>query len=239
VLYRPAAKPSERVDTGNARPSDRLCRTVVLVSVVMTFLTCGPVAPREHPWRSIFNGQDLDGWEHVGPGRFVLENGMLRTEGGMGLLWYTRETFGHIAIRVVYRNPGGVNSGVFIRIPERLTEPWLAVHRGYEVQIDDRADDHHRTGVLYSFTRAAAKPVRADDDDDWNTMEIALDGDRTMVHVNGAMVTDYREGQAVPPKKEPWEPDRGPRPTAGYIGLQNHGSEDVVFFREVSVRPLQ
>ena len=28
------------------------------------------------------------------------------------------------------------------------------------------------------------------------------------------------------------------RPLAGYIGLQNHDPGDVVFFKEVSVRPL-
>jgi hypothetical protein len=154
----------------------------------------------------------------------------------MGLLWYTREVFGDIVIRVVYRNPDGANSGVFIRIPEKPTEPWLAVNRGYEVQIDDRADEYHMTGVLYSFTRAVVKPARPDE---WNTMEITLDGDRTTVHINGVRVTDYREGQSVPPKKEPWEPNRGPRPGAGYIGLQNHGNQDIAFFREVSVRSLR
>ena len=52
-------------------------------------------------WRPLFDGKTLDGWEHVGPGRFVVENGALRTEGGMGLLWYTREKFGDATIRVV------------------------------------------------------------------------------------------------------------------------------------------
>ena len=41
-------------------------------------------------WQPLFNGKDLDGWQHVGPGRFVIENGVLKTEGGMGLLWYTK-----------------------------------------------------------------------------------------------------------------------------------------------------
>ncbi|MCI0548879.1 MAG: DUF1080 domain-containing protein, partial [Candidatus Rokubacteria bacterium] len=122
------------------------------------------------------------------------------------------------------------------RIPEKPTEPWMPVNRGYEVQIDDRADDHHSTGVLYSLTRAAARPGRADE---WNTMEITLEGERTIVHVNGVLVTDYREGQPVPAKKEEWEPDRGPRPARGYIGLQNHDDEEVVYFREVSVRRLR
>jgi hypothetical protein len=70
-------------------------------------------------------------------------------------------------------------------------------------------------------------------------MEITLDRDRTIVAINGAQITDYREGQPVPPKKEEWEPERGPRPLSGYIGLQNHSDEDIVYFREVSVRPLR
>ena len=185
--------------------------------------------------RALFNGRDLDGWEHVGPGRFVVEEGLLKTEGGMGLLWYTREQFSDAVLRIVYRNPGGRNSGVFIRIPEKPTEPWMPVHRGYEVQIDDRRDDQHVTGVLYSLTTAAARPFLADE---WNTMDVTLDGDRTLVHINGTLVTDYHEGQAVPPRVKDYEPERGPRPRRGYMGLQNHSSEDVVYFREVSVRAL-
>jgi hypothetical protein len=51
-------------------------------------------------------------------------------------------------------------------------------------------------------------------------------------------VTDYTEGQAVPPKRKWYEPDRGPRPAEGYVGLQNHGHDEVVYFKEISVRPL-
>jgi len=69
-------------------------------------------------------------------------------------------------------------------------------------------------------------------------MEITLDGARTVVFVNGTKVTDYVEGQPVPPKVQSYEPDRGPRPAEGYIGLQNHSDKDVVWFKEVSVRPL-
>lgn len=190
-------------------------------------------------WRPLFNGKDLGGWNHVGPGRFVIENGVLRTEGGMGLLWYEREKIGDATIRVVYRTqPGGAgnsgagNSGVFIRIPDEPTEPWMPVNKGYEVQIDASGDDYHCTGVLYSFTKARAKP----DLREWNTMEITLDGDRTVIVVNGVTVTDFREGDAVPPRAKPYEPERGPRPRSGYLGLQNHDDKDVVLFREISVR---
>jgi len=189
-------------------------------------------------WKPLWNGRDLAGWEHVGPGRFVVEDGVLKTEGGMGLLWYAREKLQDAVLRVEYRNPGGANAGVFIRIPEAPTDPWMPVHRGYEVQIYDRpdTDEHHCTGVLYSLTRAAARPARPDE---WNVMEITLAGTRTVVDVNGVRVTDYTEGDPVPPKVKSYEPERGPRPAAGYIGLQNHGAKDVVYFRDVRVRPLR
>ena len=43
----------------------------------------------------------------------------------------------------------------------------------------------------------------------------------------------------VPAKKFDFEPNRGPRPESGYIGIQNHSDADVVFFKEVSVKPLK
>jgi hypothetical protein len=52
-------------------------------------------------------------------------------------------------------------------------------------------------------------------------------------------VTDYREGEPVPERKFDFEPYPGRRPDFGYFGLQNHGDEDVVYFKEVSVRPLK
>ena len=67
-------------------------------------------------------------------------------------------------------------------------------------------------------------------------MQINLDGDRTLIRVNNILVTDYTEGDPVPAKKEWYEPDRGPRPVSGFIGIQNHGAEDTVYFREISVR---
>lgn len=189
-------------------------------------------------WKPLFNGKNLDGWKHVGPGEVVVENGTLKTVGGMGLLWYTGEKIGNAVIKVVYRAPddnGGGNSGIFIRIPEAPTEPWMPVNKGYEVQIDDSDDDWHRTGVLYSFTKTLAQPKTQE----WNTMEIRLDGEHTVVTVNGTKVTDYREGGPVPEKKQKSEPDRGKRAASGYIGVQNHNDKDIVYFKEISVKKLK
>jgi hypothetical protein len=93
-----------------------------------------PREPDASPgWRPLFDGKGLDGWEHVGPGRFVVEDGMLRTEGSMGLLWYAREKLGDCTLRVVYRTAGPrANSGVYIRIVDRPQDDRDVVHHDHE-----------------------------------------------------------------------------------------------------------
>lgn len=189
-------------------------------------------------WKQIYNGKDFTGWEHVGPGKFLIENGLLKTEGGMGLLWYTKQKLGNCKIRVVWKlGTEKSNGGTFIRIPTEPREEWMPVHYGYEVQVDNSEDDWHYTGVLYSLTKAMAKAGKPAGE--WNTTEITLDGTRTIVHVNGVKVTDYIEGQDVPARTKDYEPYRGPRPEYGYIGLQNHSEQDLVYYKEVAVKPLK
>ncbi|MDP4214260.1 MAG: DUF1080 domain-containing protein [Bacteroidota bacterium] len=190
----------------------------------------------------LFNGKDLSGWKHVGPGSMTVEDGLIRGRGGMGLLYWAGQKFGHCVFRVVYKmKDENDNSGVFIRIPIEPREEWMPVFYGYEVQIDNKPelsneDEYHITGTLYSLTKPLAKPGKPGPE--WNTMEITIDGKRTIVYVNGQKVTDYREGEPVPERKFDFEPYRGPRPESGYFGLQNHSDKDIVYFKEVSVRPL-
>lgn len=194
-------------------------------------------------WRPLFNGKDLAGWKHVGKGSMLVEKGLIHGKGGMGLLYYTKEKFGNCTLRVVYKmQKENSNAGVFIRIPVEPREEWMPVHYGYEVQIDNHPetsdeDEYHVTGTLYSLTKPLAKPGKPGPQ--WNTMDITLDGPRTIVYVNGVKVTDYREGEPVPARKFDFEPYRGIRPNSGYIGLQNHGDHDIVYFKEVSVKPLR
>jgi hypothetical protein len=208
-------------------------------AVLMLACASSPAAD-DSGWRPLFNGKDLDGWEHVGPGKMLLEDGLIRTEGGMGLLWYTREKFGDCTLRVVYRTTSQAsNSGVFIRIDDKPKDEWYAVHHGYEVQICDGADEYHRTGAIYSMSRATARPSNVGQ---WNTMDITLKGNTVQVKVNDVPVQDFDPAKAtIPERTKPYEPQRGPRPESGYLGLQNHddyAEGTQVYFKEISVRPL-
>ena len=210
--------------------------------VLLTVLALPIVAyAQTDEWKQLFDGKDLTGWKHVGPGSMTVEDGLIRTHGGMGLLYWTGGKLGDCVIRVVFKmRDHNDNSGVFIRIPIEPREEWMPVHYGYEVQIDNEAageDEYHITGMLYSLTKPLARSGKPGPE--WNTMEITLDGPRTVVVLNGVKVTDYTEGQPVPERKFDFEPQRGPRPNDGYIGLQNHSDSEVVFFKEVAVKMLK
>src|SRR6202051_2680784 len=214
-------------------------RAVLVVAGTMFLLAARSPQPE---WKQLFNGKDLTGWKHVGPGEMTVTGGLIETHGGMGLLYWTGGNIGHCKLRVVFKmRDFNDNSGVYIRIPIEPREAWMPVHYGYEVQIDNHPetsgeDEFHMTGTLYSLTKPLAKPAKPGPEG--NTMLITIDGPHTIVEVNGVKVTDYHEGDPAPARKFDFEPQIGPRPDEGYFGLQNHSKNDVVFFKEVSIQLL-
>jgi hypothetical protein len=115
--------------------------------------------------------------------------------------------------------------------------PWFAVHRGYEVQIAGGGDPLHGTGAIYSLATSSGVSKK---EGEWRTMIITLAGEQIFVDLDGQRVATFDpRSPNLPPQKQWHEPKREPkRPEAGYIGLQNHDPGDVVWFKEVSVRPL-
>ena len=201
------------------------------VIALALFATAAPAAQ----WKQLFNGKDLTGWKMTGPGHFLIENGLMKTEGGMGLLYYEGSKFGNATIRVVFKTKGkNDNSGVFIRLPEPPRDPWYGVHNGYEVQIDSGGDDWHSTGAIYSLSKVTARNQKPAGQ--WNVMEIQVQGQVTKVKVNGKLVNTFNGNQPVPARKQWYEPVRGPRPDSGYVGLQNHDEDSTVYFKEISVK---
>jgi 3-keto-disaccharide hydrolase len=128
---------------------------------------------------------------------------------------------------------------VFKEASDKEQGPWYAVHRGYEVQICDSAGGKRsRTGAIYSLAESTAlsdKPPT-----EWKTMIITLNGNKVTVDIDGKRVTTFDPASKdIPAERQWYEPKREPkRPTSGYIGLQTHDPGDVVYFKEVSVRPL-
>ena len=102
----------------------KLCAVLVLLAAVLLIAARTP----EAEWKPLFNGKDLTGWKHVGKGDMTVDNGLIQTHGGMGLLYWTGGKVGHCRVRVVYKmRDFNDNSGVFIRIPIEPREAWMPV----------------------------------------------------------------------------------------------------------------
>src|SRR5437879_6646011 len=56
---------------------------------ILVLLSTALLLPSVHgqsgDWKQLFNGKDLTGWKHVGPGQMTVEDGLIWTHGGMGL----------------------------------------------------------------------------------------------------------------------------------------------------------
>lgn len=174
-------------------------------------------------FKRIYDGSNLSDWKQAGPGGFIHsdKDGSILSDGGMGLLWYPLCSYRNFVLRVDWKvERPEANSGVFVRFPDPQGDPWKPVNEGYEIQICDSADPKHRTGSVYSFAEAADPPTKPVGQ--WNTLEIRVAGQNYRISVNGKLVCQYT----------------GDRSTEGYIGLQNHGSGDKVWFRNIRIRPL-
>jgi 3-keto-disaccharide hydrolase len=203
---------------------------VALVLLGCTSPEAGPAeAPAPAPPSGtevvLFNGSSLAGWKHAGSGRFELRDGVLRTHGGMGLLWFSALDFGDFELRLDWRTSDrGDNSGIFVRFPDPLGDPAVAITRGYEVQInDDPGRDPQTSGAIYGVRGPSSSTARPSGE--WNSFRIRVTGREYAVWLNGVQVnrfvsTDRRRG------------------LRGHVGLQNHDPDSAVEFRSVRLELL-
>lgn len=174
----------------------------------------------------IFDGKSLRDWEMCGPGKFVLKDKVIITEGGMGLLWYTKKMFRDFILRIYWKtNRKEDNSGIFIRFPNPYNDPGIAVNEGYEIQIYDAEPSDgnatHMTGAIYDFAPCSMIAV-SKEPGQWNAFEIHAIGQQYTVILNNKKVTEFT----------------GNRQLEGYIGLQNHDSESKARFGKIAIRTL-
>ncbi len=182
----------------------------------------------------LFNG-NLDGWKMIGNGSFTIifenrddkkQHPLLKTQGGMGLLWYYEKKFQDFTLMLEWRVTHiEDNSGIFVRFSNPRGDPWQAVNNGYEIQIDDLAlpdkESVHMTGAIYGFmgpSKVASKPVGC-----WNKLYVSVKGQMYTVIINDEKVIDGFQGN---------------RNKQGYIGLQNHDDKSTVYFKNIFIKEI-
>ncbi|TLW91059.1 DUF1080 domain-containing protein [Saccharomonospora piscinae] len=191
---------------------------------------CEPGQP-EDGYRMLFDGTEdsLGGWNQAGPGSFELgDDCTIKSVGGMGLLWFDEQFGPAYSLKLDWMMPGDDNSGVFVGFPDPGDDPWVAVNEGYEIQIDPSDAPEKTTGAIYDFQSAdlEARDEALNPEGEWNSYELVVRGQTIQVYLNGTLINDFVST----------DPNRDL--TQGFVGLQNHGGEDDVFFRNVQIRDI-
>jgi PKD repeat protein len=220
---------------------------------------------RNTGYESIFDGTQasLRGWVQAPSGSFSLQpDGSLRSSGGLGMLWYERERFGDFSVRLQFRDmsPEGTraNGGVFTRFPDprtplaerppdscgtvgsaRTSQAWVAIYCGHEIQIyDGETGETQKTGSVYNFDPVGLPGSGATPKAVWNDYEIKVVGQHYTIIRNGVVINEFDNAPGKQSSR-PSDPTTDFRQFAeGFLGLQNHGANDVIDLRNVRVRSL-
>jgi hypothetical protein len=127
-------------------------------------------------------------------------------------------------------------------LPDGGTDPaWMAIYCGQEVQIyDGETGDPQKTGSVYSFAPIGIADANPAEKGVWSDYELRVEGggdyDVTVTR-DGEVINTFRNTPGRP-AREGGPPTDDRQFASGHIGLQNHGDEDVIDFRDVRVLPL-
>ncbi|CAM5588065.1 hypothetical protein SALBM311S_04303 [Streptomyces alboniger] len=208
-------------------------------------------------YRTILDGtaESFAKWQQVGGGSFAQNPDGSITSGttrdGLGMLWFPERRYGDFSLKLQWRDDapgtGNANSGVFVRFPWVLDHPeesrpeWAAIKYGHEVQVFDRPDgDMYKTGSVYGFDRVGLAGAGVTQKGTWNDYEIRVVDQHYSVYRNGVLINEFDNvgGQDFTPARSDDPGTDGRRFASGYIGLQVHGTTDVVSYRDIRVKEL-
>ena len=206
----------------------RLPVSLLCVLIATTAIAQEPASSFDSTWTSLFNGQDLSGWQEIGKEKWVVEDGAIYGEGVTKEYGYlaTEDKYSSFHLSLRFKCEASGNSGVYIHTE---FEPGTAkVTKGRQVEID-RAIGHHTGGVYGDGKGWVAWPspeyeavIRPND---WNDMLIKVEGKHYVVILNGVQVLDFTYPS--------------PDATEGVIALQLHsGGEGRMRFKDIYVRRL-
>ncbi|HEV2783071.1 MAG TPA: ThuA domain-containing protein [Actinophytocola sp.] len=221
--------------------------------------------PGSTGYEPIFDGSadSLRGWTQAPSGSFAIQpDGSLRSQGGLGMLWYAQREFGDFSLRLQFRDssPEGfrANSGVFTRFPDpriplaerppdscgtignaRTQQAWVAIFCGQEIQIyDGDTGEPQKTGSIYNFDPLGLDQAGVTPKGTWNNYEIKVVGQHYTIIRNGVVINEF-DNTPGKQSSRPGDPPTDLRQFAsGFIGLQNHSNNDLIDFRNIRVRRL-
>ncbi|HUX09957.1 MAG TPA: DUF1080 domain-containing protein [Terriglobia bacterium] len=188
--------------------------------------------PSAGKWTPLFNGKNLDGWKAYGTDTWKAEHGTIFGDSTSGKYGYllTEKEYKNFEVRLQFNCTKEGNSGLFFHSKITGENPkWGPDIVGLQAEIDPA---RHTGGIYESGGRGwvalptaegekAIKPVGQ-----WNSMEVRVEGNHIVTHLNGVEIVNYT-----------YEPAKY---TDGHIALQIHtGQQDFkVRFKDIEIRTL-
>ncbi|MEE6288944.1 ThuA domain-containing protein [Georgenia sp. MJ173] len=213
--------------------------------------------PGQTGYEWLFDGtaESLDDWRQAPGGHFeLLPDGSILSQGGLGMLWYEAEEFSDFSLKLQFRDVSEgdtyANGGVFVRFPdptaeeqpecgEGQSEAWVAIMCGHEIQLyDGPTGEPQKTGSVYNFDPVALEDAGVTDKGVWNDYEIRVVGQQYTILRNGVVINEFENSPGQESSRAGDPPTDLRQFASGYIGLQNHGSNDLMEMRNVRVRDL-
>ena len=191
----------------------------LVLSIVFTFVSSfvAHAEETEDGFVALFDGKSLDGWEIMNGGKFVVEEGVIKLNGGRG--WLRRESeYADFVLKaeVRWKKPKQ-DSGFFLRATKEGSN-WPS--RRYEVQCENSSRVCRIFGAAHKRDIELCEKLLKDVGE-WQTYEITCKGMRCAVKFNGKVVATS-DGF-----KEP----------KGYIGLQGEGG--LLEFRHLRIKETE
>jgi len=218
-------------------------KTLLLIFVAVLIVTVQVVAQKNVPWKSLFNGKNLDGWKMVGSrGVAYVQDGEIichRTPDTPEHTFVTSEKkYSDFILEVDFKiDPPGFSTGVLIRCIDAKANPDTTKVRlyGYQVKIDDRKARRWTGGIFDDFGGTwhwlydLSDNVKAQETfkmGEWNTFHIEAIGNNMKVWINGVPATNLINDKY----------------SRGYIALKIHaakasqnGTELLQYFRNIRI----
>ncbi|XZE54004.1 family 16 glycoside hydrolase [Planctomycetaceae bacterium SH139] len=194
--------------------------------------------PRTEGWKSLFNGQNLDGWkQRNGTASYAVEGDVIvgRTAvGSPNSFLCTEADYRNFELTFEVKVDDGLNSGVQIR---SLSLPEFQSGRVHGPQVEIEAlNDAGEGDAGYIYSEATGRqwlsverPIQdAFKNNQWNRYHVRAVGNRLQTWVNGRKIEDLTDDESS---------------LVGFIGLQVHGiGKDEgpyeVRWRDLKIRPL-
>ena len=201
----------------------------ILTELERSAPAAGPDLPPSVP---LFDGVSFRGWEGATAKWFRIESGAivggsLKEPVPRNEFLCTTRPYTNFHLRLECRLVGNGNAGIQVRSQRVPNHHEVS---GYQADVSAGADGGY-WGCLYDESRRntmLATPARevvrrALSPDAWNVYEIACEGPRVQLWLNGVQTVDYTERDAA-------------IPVAGIIGLQIHGGgPSEAWYRNVTV----